>query len=224
MLPRMNLRIFAAVLALAVFPGAVAGQAQGETPKLTAFERSQGWRLLFDGRDASDWRGFRANRMPANWQVRDGSLAGRAGAALVTAAEVGDFELLFDWRVAPGGHGEVYFRVDEEVAGLENSGPVMRLAGHGDALGASGFSPPERMITPQFDVWYRSKIVVFGNQVEYFINGERVLSYTIDSADWRAALAASPQAGVKEFGRLRVGRIALAGEGVEFRNVKLRAL
>lgn len=219
MLAPMNLRILA-LLALVGCAGAVAAEA----PKLTAYERSQGWKLLFDGRDTSDWRAFGGNKLPANWQVRDGSLAGAAGGAIASAEEFGDFELQFDWRVAPGGRGAVHIRADEEAATPEASGPVMLLAGHGDALGGNGLRAPDRAIPPQFDVWYRAKIVVFGNQVEYFINGDRVASYMLDTAEWRAAVAASPQAGVKNFGRLRAGRIVFTGEGVELRNVKVRNL
>jgi len=217
----MNLRIFAMLAALSVAAGAMGAN---ETPKLTAYERSQGWKLLFDGRDLSDWRAFRANKLPANWQVREGSLVGAAGTGLVTTQEFGDFEFQFDWKVAPGGCGAVHYRADEDAASAEQSGPLMLLAGHEDALGGNGLTPPERQITPQFDVWYRAKIVVFGNQVEHFINGERVASFMLDSAEWRAALAGSAFAQAKDFGRLRSGRIVLVGDGVEFRNLKVREL
>lgn len=220
MLPGMSLRHF---LLLAVVSAACAAGA-ADKPKVTAFERSQGWRLLFDGRDVSDWRGYRADGFPANWQVSDESLRGVAGAALVSAEEFGDFELTFDWKVGEGGRGAVLFRVNEDAAAPEQSGPQMQLAGHGPALGGSGLSAPERVVTPQFDVWYRSKLVVFGNVVEHWINSERVLAYTIDSAEWRKAVAASAMAGARDFGRMRSGRLALSGDRVEFRNIKVRPL
>lgn len=195
-----------------------------ERVKLNAYERSQGWRLLFDGVDASDWRGYRAEKLPENWRVQDGSLFGGSGAALVSAEEYADFELTFDWRVEEGGRGEVYFRVSEDEAGPENTGPVMLLAGHGATLAGNGFVPPDRALTPQFGIWYRGKIVVFGNQVEHWLNGERVLRYMLDTPDWRKAVAASRFAAFGEFGALRRGRVALAGDKVEFRNLKVRLL
>lgn len=213
-------RFFLAVGVLAV--GAVAG---GETVKLTALERSQGWRLLFDGSSAGDWRGYRANALPPNWRVNGQSLAGGAGAALASVEDYGDFELVFDWKVSAGGHGEVFFRVSEDGMTPEETGPVMELAGHGAALaGNGGLSGPTRAITPQFDVWYRSKILVYGNQVEYWINGEQVANYTLGSPDWRRAVADSRFKAFREFGELSSGRIVLSGDGVFFRNVKIRAL
>ena len=75
---------------------------------------------------------------------------------------------------------------------------------------------------PQFDVWHRSRIVVFGDLVEYSMGGDRVMSFVIGSPDWRAAVAGSRFAAFRDFARYRRGVIALAGEGVEFRNIKIR--
>lgn len=204
-------------LAALLFPLAVFSADQ---PKITAFERSQGWRLL----DAGDWHGYRANKLPANWQVRDGALVGSAGAALVSGDEFGDFELTFDWKVGVGGHGEVYFHVTEDEDSPAKSGPLMQLAGHGDALAGNGLSAPDRRITPQFDVWYRGKIVVFGHQVEYWINGDRVFTYMLDTPEWRKAVAGSAHPTVAKFVQERTGRIAFAGDGLEIRNVKVRGI
>jgi hypothetical protein len=191
-----------------------------DQPKVTAYERSQGWHLL----DASDWHGFRTNKLPANWQQRDGSFVGAAGAALVSNDEFADFELTFDWKVAPEGNGAVYFRVFEDEDAPEKSGPVMQLAGHGDALAGNGLAAPDHKLTPQFDVWYRSKIVVFGNQVEYWVNGEKVMSYMLDSPEWRKAIASSANPTVAKFVNERGGRVAFVGAGLEIRNVKVRSI
>lgn len=193
-----------------------------ERPKLTAYERAQGWRLLFDGADATAWRGYRAEKLPPNWQVRDGALVGAAGAGVVSAEEFADFELTFDWRVAPGGRGEVWVRASEDGDSPDAAGPKMLLSGHGDTLGGNGLGEPDRRIVPQFDVWYRSKILVFGNVVEHWINGERVLSYAIDSAEWRRQRATAGTAASRKWVAPVAGRIGLAGEGVEFRAIKVR--
>lgn len=199
--------------------------AGAETVKLTALERSQGWRLLFDGASTGDWRGYRANKLPGNWQVSDQALVGEAGPGLVSVEEFGDFELVFDWKVAPGGRGEVYFRVSEDGKTPDETGPVMELAGHGPALaGNGGLSGPDRPITPQFEVWYRSRITVYGNSVEYWINGERVSGFVLGSPDWRRAVAGSRYQAFREFGVLHSGRVVLSGDGVSFRNVKVRPL
>lgn len=204
----------------------LAGQlVAAEAPKLTAYERSQGWRYLFDGKSLSDWRGFRMDLVPPNWQVVEGSLTSGGGPALVSAEEFNDFELLFDWKVSAGGSAEVFFHVNEDGSWPGESGPVMQLAGDGVKMaGNGGLTEPLREIKLQPDVWYRGKIVVYGNSVEHWISGDRVLHYLVDSPDWRAAVAGSSFKVFKDYGLLREGRIALSGKGVIFRNIKIKAL
>jgi len=194
-----------------------------EKPKITAVERSQGWRLLFDGESLSDWRGYRLNKVPANWTVADDWVTNRGGPGLVTAEEYQDFELLLDWKVADGGTAEVYLRVDEDAAGPEETGLLVELSG-GTGMGANGgLTKLWREITPQQGLWYRAKITVDGNQVEHWINGDRVLTYMVDSPDWRAAVAGSRFKDFRDYGKLRRGRIVLTGRGASFRNIKIRA-
>jgi hypothetical protein len=204
----------------------LAGQlVAAEAPKLTAYERAQGWRYLFDGKNLNDWRGYRMDLVPPNWQIVEGSLTSGGGPALVSEEEFKDFELVFDWKVSAGGSAEVYFRLHEDGAVPGESGPVMQLAGEGVKMaGNGGLMEPSRAITLQPDVWYRGKLVVYGNQVEHWISGDRVLSYQIDSHDWRAAVAGSGFKDFKDYGLLTVGRVALAGKGVIFRNIKVKEL
>lgn len=198
------------------------GALAADRPKLTAYERAQGWRMLFDGSDASSWRGYRAEKLPAHWQVREGTLACGSGSGVVSTEEFADFELTFDWRVATGGRGEVLVRVSEDAATPDQAGPRMLLSGHGETIGGNGLTGPDRKVVPQFDVWYRAKILVFGNVVEHWINGDRVLSYALDSAAWRQQAAAAGVKASRAWDSFRTGRIALVGENVEFRNIKVR--
>jgi len=199
--------------------------AAAEAPRLTAYERSQGWRYLFDGESLSDWRGYQMSKIPPNWQIVEGALTSGGGPALVSEGEFTDFELVFDWKVSAGGSAEVYFRVDEDGAAPGESGLVMQLAGSGVKMaGNGGLNEPMRNVALQPDVWYRGKIVVFGNHVEYWISGDQLLSYMIDSPDWRTAVAGSGFKDFKEYGLLREGRIVLAGRSVIFKNIKIKAL
>ena len=212
------------LLGLTGFIGAVQLMAADVVP-LTAYERSQGWRYLFDGKSLSDWRGFHQNKVPANWQVVEGMLTSGGGTALVTAEDFKDFELTFDYKVSAGGSAEVFYRVDEDAASPGESGPVMQLAGDGVTIGGNGgLGKTWRDITFQPDVWYRGKITVFGNQVEHWVSGDRILTYMIDSPDWRAAVAGSRYKAFKDYGLLSAGRIVLAGSGVTFRSIKLKPL
>src|SRR5258708_18961848 len=131
----------------------LAGQlAAADVTKLTALERSQGWRFLFDGVSLSDWRGYRQNKLPANWQVVEGSLTCGGGTALATTEDFKDFEIAFDWKVGAGGSAAVYYRVDEDIAEVGDSGPVMQLAG-GEMGGNGGGKKTRAGNTAQTPVW-----------------------------------------------------------------------
>ena len=43
---------------------------------LTAEEKAQGWRLLFNGRDLANWRGVGSETIPDRlWSVKDGTIS-----------------------------------------------------------------------------------------------------------------------------------------------------
>ncbi len=97
---------------------------------LTAEEKAQGWRLLFNGRDFSGWRGVGSEAVPERlWSVRDGTIekedvpAGATlpdgqpvlGGDLLTRETFLDFEFAFEWRVGKGANSGVKYNVDENL-------------------------------------------------------------------------------------------------------------
>jgi hypothetical protein len=99
--------------------------------QLTADERAAGWRLLFDGKTLSGWRGLGYDSVPrAHWRVVNGSIekiaSGNAskipdgqpanGGDLMTIETFGDFELSFEWNVTPGANSGVKYNVSEEFS------------------------------------------------------------------------------------------------------------
>ena len=109
------MKVWKPLLLIAVL-GATTAAAGAEAQRLTAYERAQGWRLLFDGRTLENWRGYRISKLPDSWQARDGNLVGHGGTPLITEERFGDFELTFDWCVVKSGTAEVYFHVWEDSA------------------------------------------------------------------------------------------------------------
>ena len=97
---------------LCVFPAIAFAQSAANT--LSAKERADGWRLLFDGKTAAGWRGYRQQTLPGGWKAIDGALTrvGQAG-DIVTIDEFGDFELTLEWKLAPNGNSGVFYRVVE---------------------------------------------------------------------------------------------------------------
>jgi len=87
---------------------------------LTPAERKSGWRLLFDGRTMQGWRDPAKKNPPGNsWVVENGclrtQLKPRIAEDLLSEASYGDFELVFDWRVSPGGNTGVKYRIQDTV-------------------------------------------------------------------------------------------------------------
>jgi hypothetical protein len=95
---------------------------------LSVEERAAGWRLLFDGRSFAGWQDPAARTPPGDsWQIRDGALVAKKNPRiledLTTIESFRDFELVFDWRVEPGGNSGVKYRAwDSVFLTFENPG------------------------------------------------------------------------------------------------------
>jgi hypothetical protein len=103
---------------LAAIPAAQAPHA-GPAAALTAAEQAEGWRLLFDGVSTKGWRGFKRPGFPTRgWVVESGWLKHLASGGqpnpasgdIITIDTFGDFDLRFQWRIAPGGNSGVMER------------------------------------------------------------------------------------------------------------------
>ena len=93
-----------------------------EQATLTSAERAAGWRLLFDGATTNGWRGFKKADFPARgWSVESGRLkhAASGGQPAADSGDIiaidtfNDFDLRFEWIVAPGGNSGVKYFVTE---------------------------------------------------------------------------------------------------------------
>ncbi|MGQ0637473.1 MAG: 3-keto-disaccharide hydrolase [Planctomycetaceae bacterium] len=202
---------------------------------LTPEEQAQGWRLLFDGQSPRGWRGYRQQTPPAAWRARDGALvcAGHAG-DLITADLFDNFELLVDWKVARGGNSGIFYRATEKSAGLYQSSPEYEIRDNAfwlddpyTSAACYALYAPEKDATHPVGYWNRARIVARKNHVEHWLNGQRVVSYDLDSANWKERVAASKFDPQFEFGQAARGHIGLQDHGsdqVWFRNIKLRPL
>jgi hypothetical protein len=98
---------------------------------LSPAERTEGWRLLFDGKTLTGWRGLGYDTVPTgHWVVMDGAIKkiasgnvarvadGRplVGGDLMTVDSFVDFELSFEWKVTPGANSGVKYNVSEAMS------------------------------------------------------------------------------------------------------------
>ncbi|MBC7674125.1 MAG: DUF1080 domain-containing protein [Polaromonas sp.] len=68
--------------------------------ELTAAERADGWRLLFDGTSMDAWRGYKEATVPAGWHVANGIITKSTPVEdIVSKEEFGDFDLRIEWKI-----------------------------------------------------------------------------------------------------------------------------
>ena len=237
----MRITVAAALAASIALGGAVAAQAPN---KLSAADQKAGWTLLFNGTSLDGWHGYkRPDASGTRWLVKDGLLCldpgdktdTRGARDIVTAKPYGQFELSWDWRVSEGGNsGLKYFVLEDRDAAIGHEYQLIDDSKHPDAkIG------PHRQTAALYDVfpaanrpikpageWNTSRVVVHGHDVEHWLNGTKVLSYTLDSPALREAIAKSKFKDVERFGKPQNGLILLQdhGDAVCYRNVKIRSM
>ena len=116
-------------IALAAVP--LGAQTAPPPNQLTAPERAAGWRLLFDGKTLTGWRGLGYDTVPtAHWVVEGGTIKKIAsgnvpklpdgqplvGGDLMTVDVFQDFELSWEWKVTPGANSGVKYNVSEALS------------------------------------------------------------------------------------------------------------
>ncbi|HPA17632.1 MAG TPA: DUF1080 domain-containing protein [Verrucomicrobiae bacterium] len=211
-----------------------------EPNTLTPEEKAAGWTLLFDGKTLDGWRGYRLQGLPsAGWIINDGLLTTVAkvkGAELITGKKFDDFELTWEWRVAPGGNNGIKYFVTEDrpkapgheyqMLDDERHPDAMRGDTHKTAAFYDVLPPAKDKPVKPAGEWNASRIVVRGNHVEHWLNGRQVLAYELGSDDVKAALAKSKFKGYPDFGTKLSGHIMLTYHNDEcsFRNIKIREL
>jgi hypothetical protein len=206
--------------------------------QLTAEQRAAGWRLLFDGRTTTGWRGYKRPDVPAEWRVVDGTLMKEKSTDdIMTSDQFGDFELALDWKLAPGGNAGIFYRGTEEYDHIYWSAPEYQLlddARHSDGhsrLTSAGaayalYPSPAGVLKPAGE-WNSTRIVARGPHVEHWLNGTKLLEYELWSPDWEAKVKASKFGEWPNYGRAKRGYIGIQGDHtgeLELRNIRIREL
>jgi hypothetical protein len=85
-----------------------------EPNTLSKEEKRQGWKLLFDGKSYKNWRHVTGSD---SWAIEDGAIKATKNPKfredLFSAAEYGDFELVFEWRISKGGNSGLKYQVQD---------------------------------------------------------------------------------------------------------------
>ena len=216
----------------------------GPPNTLTAAEKADGWKLLFDGQTTNGWHVFNRDTV-TGWAIENGELIalGEAGLEglgndLVTNDEFENFELSLDWKVSEAGNSGVFFNVIEgpQYKAVYETGPEYQLIDDENfpmELEAWQFSganyamhPPSKKAYNPVGTFNHTRIIVNKGHVEHWLNGEKVVEYELWTPEWEALVKAGKWKDYPDYGRAHKGHIALQDHGNQawFRNVKIRVL
>ena len=97
-------------------------------PMLTAAEKADGWKLMFDGKSLAGWRGYKTEKPPAGWRAFNGDLVRLGGGGdLMTVEEYGDFEMRFEWKITEYGNSGVIYRIATTEPYPWHTGPEYQI-------------------------------------------------------------------------------------------------
>jgi len=224
-------KLIALIVAAGLF-----GAAHAAENTLTAKEKADGWVLLFDGKTTNGWRSYKKTEAGSQWQVIDGvlTLTEGGGGDLVTTKDYENFELSFDWRISKLGNSGVMYHVSEEGGDHPYlTGPEYQLLDnkHGEppleqAGSLFGLYAPSKDVTKPAGAFNHSVLKVDHGHVEHWLNGVKIVEYTIWSGEFAKRVAGTKFEKWADFAKHDTGLIALQdhGDGVAFRNIKIHVL
>ncbi|MDQ2833436.1 MAG: DUF1080 domain-containing protein [Acidobacteriota bacterium] len=219
---------------------------------LTQQEKTDGWQLLFDGKDLNGWHSYLEQGTGKDWSVQDGAIMLKKNnsdpakdyADLVTDGEFANFDLKLQWKAKPCIDSGVMFYVQEspkykqaydtglemQIADLSCTVPDSReiLRRSGDLYGL--ISSTVNTVKAAGE-WNQLEIIANHEHVQLVQNGREISTQLGDDA-WRQLVAHSKFAKWPDFGTFRNGHISLQGTEdkgdsqikLYFRNIKIKRL
>lgn len=216
---------------------------------MTADERREGWRLLFDGKTSAGWLEVTGKPFPTNcWTIENGSLK-----ALVRTDGFQDirtsetfrwFDLRFEWMLKADGNSGVKYLIQNVDEWVNQAGRQARARGLeyqlADNHNQDAASDPRRVaaalysliappagVQPKIGEFNQSRLLVQGRHVEHWLNGRKVVEFETTSPQIQAMLrAALPKGSTAATPLAESTPISLQNHSSEtwFRNIKIRVL
>jgi hypothetical protein len=195
-------------------------------------EIDAGYEDLFAGGDFSKWTtvdGYPVTR----WTIEKGvverpkiNFGDKFPGSIITKEDYKDFDLKFEWKISKGGNSGVKYRTDGHL-GLEYQ--ILDDGVHRDSNLSAGIyalvsARDDKPYNPGGQ-WNSGRIMVKGDRVEHYINGEKVAEVLIGSEDWVERFKKSKYKKHEGFGTW-TGPIYLQdhSDRVAFRNVRIKEL
>lgn len=144
--------------------------------KLSASEKKEGYKLLFDGKTLNGWK-YRRDDGNKSWSTQNGMLVntlakGGHGTDIYTEEKFKDFIVRYEYQVPPGSNSGFYLRGRYEIQIFDNSNKDGHDKGlNGDIYNVAACVLPAPRKAGQ---WQQAEARIIGNKVTVILNGVKV--------------------------------------------------
>ncbi|MBX3746823.1 MAG: ThuA domain-containing protein [Verrucomicrobiae bacterium] len=143
--------------------------------ELSAAEKAEGFRPLFNGEDLAGWR-LRNADGHFSWSAQNGMLVNRMsannqGTDLVSEERFGDFVVRYEYMVPKGSNSGFYLRGRYEIQILDDHGNPPADGGNG---GLYSIKAPARNVSKPAGQWQQVEATLKGNRVTVVLNGVKI--------------------------------------------------
>lgn len=206
-------------------------------------EAKAGWQLLSNGTDFTGWHGYNMTGIPDCWVIEDGcftmtTTGGAESQDIITDKKYKSFALSLEFKVDKGANSGIIWQVAEDTIYKfpYETGPEYQVVDNENwpdsledwqSCGANyAMYPPKVKAFKPYGEWNQAFLVVNGNKVTQFLNGEIVVEYEKYSDEWNKLRASGKWANFPDYGKYEEGHISLQNHGTKvlYRNVKIKEL
>ena len=209
---------------------------------------NDGWISLFDGKTTASWHKYGGGSVGSGWKIQDGTLfldttvmvnGKRDGGDIVTEEEFENFDLKLEWKIAKNGNSGIMFCVNEDTTKYKHpyeTGPEMQVLdndGHADGKikkHRAGdlydlISCNKETVKPVGE-WNQVEIKLLNGKLDFYLNGENVVSTTMWDDNWNKLVAGSKFKTMPGFGTFKKGHVDLQDHDcmVWYRNIMIKKL
>ncbi len=214
---------------------------------LTAQEKKQGWKLLFNGKDLSGWHAYGGKAVGSAWMIEQGAIKlhvpNRGGNKAVNGGDIvtdesinGDFEFKAEWKVSSLANSGIFFFVKEasQYKNMHDTGLELQVLDDriyegasenkhraGDFFGVA--NARVRELNPVGE-WNQVHMIVKNGMLTVTLNGFTIQEHNLKGTDWKQRIAASGLKNAPIAQGIYSGLIGLQdwGSTVWYRNIKIK--